>query len=332
MKNILITGGAGFIGSNFLKIFVSKVKFNKIIVIDNLTYASNFSYIKDYFKLKNIIFVKGNICDVRLVNKIFKSHKIDVVFNFAAESHVDKSILNSNKFIKTNFVGVHNLISAARIEWQNNVKNKLFFQISTDEVFGHLKKNESKFNENTRFNPRSPYSSSKAAADLLIKSFWTTYKIPYVITHCSNNYGPNQNIEKLIPKTINNIISNKKIPIYGDGSNIRDWIYVDDHCNAIIKIFKKGKSNTSYNIGGNNQITNLTLVNKIIRIIKKNKKFSLNKKINYNNLINFVEDRLGHDYRYDLDTSKIYRQIGFKPLTSIDKGLIKTIKWYLTNI
>ena len=158
-----------------------------------------------------------------------------------------------------------------------------------------------------------------------------TYKIPYVITHCSNNYGPNQNIEKLIPKTIKNIISNKKIPIYGDGSNIRDWIYIDDHCNAILKIFKKRKINTSYNIGGNNQITNLMLVNKIIKIIKNNKKFNADKKINFNNLINFVEDRLGHDYRYDLDTSKIYKQIGFKPLTSIDKGLIKTITWYAIN-
>ena len=331
MKNILITGGAGFIGSNFLKIFVKKVKFNKIIVLDNLTYASNLNYVKNLFKSKKIKFIKGNICNKKIVNDIFNLYKIEVIFNFAAESHVDNSIKNSTRFMKSNFLGVHNLISIAHFHWKDNLNKKLFFQISTDEVYGHLKKNESRFTENTKLNPRSPYSSSKAAADLLVKSFWTTYKMPFVITRCSNNYGPNQNKEKLIPKVIQNICSSKKIPIYGDGSNIRDWIYVDEHCEAIIKIFKKGKYNTSYNIGGNNQITNLNIVKKIIKIIKNNKSFNKNKNIKYYDLITFVNDRLGHDFRYDLDTSKLAKNVGFKPSININKGLMHTIKRYLLN-
>lgn len=331
MKNILITGGAGFIGANFLKIILQKVKFDKLIVLDSLTYSSNFNYIKEYIKIKNVKFIKGNICNKNVVNNIFKTYKIDVIFNFAAETHVDNSIKNSDNFVKTNFLGVHNLISNAQLHWNNDLENKLFFQISTDEVFGHLQINEEKFNENNKLNPRSPYSSSKAAADLLIKSFWTTYKIPYVITHCSNNFGPNQHKEKLIPKIINNILLNKKIPIYGNGLNIRDWIYVDDHCNAIIKIFKKRKFNTTYNIGGNNQISNLYLVKKIIKLLKNNKKINIDRKKKLNDFIKFVDDRLGHDFRYDLNTSKIFKTIGFKPSISINKGLINTINWYLSH-
>lgn len=330
MKNILITGGAGFIGSNFLKYFISNAKFNKIIVLDSLTYASNFNLIKNNFKSKNIIFFKGNICNKKIVNNIFDNYNIEVIFNFAAESHVDNSIKNSNKFVKTNFLGTHNLISIARLKWQNQLKNKLFFQISTDEVFGHLKKNEPKFKETTNYNPRSPYSSTKAAADLLIKSFSTTYSIPYVITHCSNNYGPNQNKEKLIPKVISNILSNKKIPVYGDGSNIRDWIYVDDHCKALLNIFKKKKFNTTYNIGGNNQISNLQLIIKIFSIMKSSY-FDIIKVNNIKDIIEFVNDRPGHDYRYDLDTTKIFKEIRFKPSTNINKGLLQTIKWYVSN-
>tara|TARA_B100001059_G_scaffold56775_1_gene51834 strand:+ start:12983 stop:13987 length:1005 start_codon:yes stop_codon:yes gene_type:complete len=330
MKNILITGAAGFIGANFLKIFLKKVKFNRLILLDNLTYSSNFNYIKDYINIKNVKFIKGNICNKNLVKNIFNIYKIDVIFNFAAETHVDNSIKKSDNFVKTNFFGVHNLISNAHLYWKNDLENKLFFQISTDEVFGHLQINEEKFNENTKFDPRSPYSSSKAAADLLIKSFWTTYKIPYVITHCSNNFGPNQHKEKLIPKVINNILLSKKIPIYGNGLNIRDWIYVDDHCDALIKIFKKRKFNTTFNIGGNNQISNLYLVKKIIKLLKNNKKIKIDRRKNLNDFIKFVDDRLGHDFRYDLNTSKIYKTIGFKPSISINKGLINTINWYLS--
>ena len=320
MNNIIVTGGAGFIGSNFIKKNIGRYN---IINIDCLTYASNIEYLKDISNLKNYKFFKLNILDIKKVSKIIEKFKPKYLFNFAAESHVDNSIKKSDNFIYTNILGTHSLLMAV-LNNKSKLNNKFkFIQISTDEVFGDIKKN--RFSKETdKYNPSSPYSSSKASADHLVTSWGRTYGINYNITYSSNNFGPNQNFEKFIPVIINRVIQNKKIPIYGDGMQKRNWIYVDDNTNGIIKVAKYGKINNAYNIGSNNSLTNIELVKKIMNILIK--KFKYEKKIY--NLIDFTTDRLGHDRNYSLNSSKL-KKLNWKCNHSFDLALEKTIKWYL---
>ena len=325
MKNILITGGAGFIGSHLVKYFVKKYKNYNIINIDKLTYASNISFLDEIKNFENYTFVQADICDLEQIQEIFNKYKISNVIHLAAESHVDNSIENALEFAKTNILGTINLLELCRKNW-NKKKNSLFYHISTDEVFGSL--NEfGIFNENSKYDPHSPYSASKASADHFVRAFYDTHKLPFVISNCSNNYGPNQHKEKLIPTVINSLINNTKIPIYGNGSNVRDWLYVEDHIEAIDLIFHHGTVGETYCIGGNNEIKNLDLVNMIIKeydLIQQNKNSSID-------LISFVEDRLGHDFRYAIEISKIRKELGWKPKTSISIGLKKTLDWYLND-
>lgn len=329
MKKIIITGGSGFIGSNFIKKIVKNNY--EIINIDNLTYASNYDYIKEYEKNKNYNFIKVDINNYSKLSNIIFKFLPDYIINFAAESHVDNSIKDSKNFIKTNIFGVYNLLRCSH-EYLllNNFKKKFkFIQISTDEVFGSLGKNVKPKIENSILIPSSPYSASKASGDLLVNAWNHTYNLPTIITHCTNNYGPNQHKEKLIPTIINNALNNKPIPIYGSGKQMRDWIYVDDHCDALMKVMKFGKIGQKYNIGSNFTTTNLNLAkiicNKIDILINKNNSFN-NKKIN---LIKHVLDRPGHDFRYALNTNKIYKELNWKSKTDINSGLDKTIKWYI---
>jgi len=324
MKNILVTGGAGFIGSHLLKHFVNKYPDYNIVNLDILSYAANISRLEQISSFKNYKFIKGDINDQDLVKKILLDYKIDSVINLAAESHVDNSIKNPNKFAVVNILGTLNLLNACNSYWVNK-KDKLFYHISTDEVYGELGK-YGKFNEQTPYNPKSPYSASKASSDHLVRAFFHTYRLPFIISNCSNNYGPDQHDEKLIPLTIKKIKENKKIPIYGDGMNIRDWIFVEDHVDAIDKIFHYGEIGETFNIGGENEINNLELVKKIIDIadnILKRPKGSSTK------LISFVKDRKGHDFRYAIDNSKISKILGWQPQTSFSDGLIKTIRSYI---
>ena len=325
MKNILITGGAGFIGSHLVKYFVKKYKNYNIINLDKLTYASNISFLDEIKNFENYFFVEADICDLIKIEEIFNKYKISNVIHLAAESHVDNSIENALEFAKTNILGTINLLELCRKNW-NKKKNSLFYHISTDEVFGSL--NEfGIFNENSKYDPHSPYSASKASADHFVRAFYDTHKLPFVISNCSNNYGPNQHKEKLIPTVINSLINNTKIPIYGNGSNVRDWLYVEDHIEAIDLIFHHGTVGETYCIGGNNEIKNLDLVHMIIKeydLIQQNKNSSID-------LISFVEDRLGHDFRYAIEISKIRKELGWKPKTSISIGLKKTLDWYLND-
>lgn len=313
--NILVTGGAGFIGSNFILYWLKKYPQDKIINLDKLTYAGNLENLKSVEKNPNYQFVQGDICDLKLVNSLTRN--IDIIVHFAAESHVDRSILDPAPFIKTNVEGTYVLLEAA-------LKNgkKRFHHISTDEVFGALPLNtKEKFNEKTPYNPRSPYSASKAASDHLVRSYHITYGLPITISNCSNNYGPYHFPEKLIPLTITNIIEGKKIPIYGDGLYVRDWLYVEDHCRAIDLIIHKGKIGETYLIGGlTDNISNLEIVKKILKFMGKDESY-----------IEFVKDRPGHDRRYAIDWSKINKELGWKPEVDIDTGLKLTIDWYLKN-
>lgn len=328
MKNILITGGAGFIGSNFLKIIL-KGNYN-IINVDNLSYASNRKI--ENIKNKKYFFYKININDKKKISKIFLKHKIDTVINFAAESHVDNSIRKPNKFVKTNILGTHNLLRCSYNYWLDNpfsIKKKfnnkcLFVQVSTDEVYGSTLKG--KFSESSNLNPNSPYSASKAAADHLVNSYNRTFGLPTIITRCSNNFGPNQHLEKFIPKIIESLIKKKEIPVYGKGLNIREWIYVDDHCLGILKVIKNGKIGHIYNIGSNTEINNIKLVKLIIRLFNKK-----SDSFNYLSLIKFVKDRPGHDFRYSLNSRKI-KKIGWKTRSTFKSSLIKTINFYENNI
>jgi dTDP-glucose 4,6-dehydratase len=339
-KVILITGGAGFIGTNFVKMLSERFSDSEIIVIDLLTYAGNIENIKDLIDSEQIKFIKCDISDSQKIFDIFNQHSPDYVINFAAESHVDRSILNSRKFIETNVLGTQTLLEAARQQWKiaNGFKNNvMYLQISTDEVYGSIQKGY--FTEKSPLDPHSPYSASKASADLLVKSYFDTYGFPAVITRCSNNYGPYQFPEKLIPLIISNITSGKKLPIYGDGKNIRDWIHVSDHCNAIVEISNKSKSGEIYNIGANNEWKNIDLVKLLIRIVRaeieKNDSFKKYSKICPSkiseDLIEFVKDRPGHDKRYAIDSTKIKKVIGWKPNISFEIGLRDTIRWYLSN-
>jgi len=328
MKNILITGGAGFIGSHLVKFFVTKYSNYNIINIDSLTYAGNLNNLKEISNYPNYNFEKIDISDYENIIKLFKKYKIDGVINLAAESHVDNSIKDPFVFAKTNVMGTLSLLQASKNYWNSDFQNKLFYHISTDEVYGSLDP-KGLFNENTPYDPHSPYSASKASSDHFVRAFHDTYNLPTIISNCSNNYGPNQYPEKLIPLIIKNIINNELITIYGDGENIRDWLYVEDHIRAIDLIFHSKKVGETFNIGGNNEMANNEIVNTLIFKIDN----KLGRKVGKSKiLIKYVQDRLGHDKRYAIDNSKIKKILGWKPKYSFDSGINKTIDWYLKNL
>ncbi len=325
--NILITGGAGFIGSHVVRRMVREYPHYNVFNLDKLTYAGNLENLRDIENAENYSFIKGDICDKELVHRIFKDKKITHVIHLAAESHVDRSIANPLAFIETNVIGTGNLLLAARAAWQDSFEGKKFYHISTDEVYGSLG-DAGFFYEDTAYDPRSPYSASKASSDHLVRAFHHTYKIPVVISNCSNNYGPNHFPEKLIPLCINNILDGKELPIYGKGENVRDWLYVVDHARAIDKILHQGKSGETYNIGGHNEWTNIDL----IRLLCDKMDEKLGKeKGTAQKLITFVKDRAGHDLRYAIDASKIDKELGWKPTVTFEQGLDSTIDWYLDN-
>ncbi|MBC8298347.1 MAG: dTDP-glucose 4,6-dehydratase [Pelagibacterales bacterium] len=328
MKNILITGGAGFIGSHVVKFFLENYPNYNIINIDNLTYAADLNNLKEIKNKPNYRFIKQDICNFSEIKKIFISEKIDSVIHLAAESHVDRSISDPFSFAKTNVLGTLSLLQASKISWKADFKNKLFYHVSTDEVYGTLGE-EGLFTEKTPYDPHSPYSASKASSDHFVRAFYDTYKLPIVISNCSNNYGPCQYPEKLIPLFINNIINNTTIPIYGDGGNIRDWLYVKDHISAIDLIFHNSKIGKTYNIGGNNEISNNEIAKILIKKIDKKLGRKHGKSIK---LIQYVDDRLGHDRRYAIDSSKIKNELGWKPKYTFDKGIDKTIDWYINKL
>lgn len=314
MKNILVTGGAGFIGSNFIKYILDREKDFRIVNLDKLTYAGNLRNLQSVEDNPNYKFYKGDICNKELVDYIVSKEKIDTIVNFAAESHVDRSILSSNVFINTNVIGTNVLLEAAK-----NFKLERYLQISTDEVYGSLGAN-GKFSETTPLSPNSPYSASKASADLLTHAYFHTYNVPTIITRCSNNYGPYQFPEKLIPLMIINALNEKSLPVYGDGMNVRDWIYVEDHCEAIHLILTEGRSGEVYNIGASNEMPNIKIVKLILSYLRKDE-----------SLITFVKDRPGHDRRYAIDSSKIKTELGWKPKHSFEGAIHKTIDWYIEN-
>lgn len=328
MKTYLVTGGAGFIGSNFIIYMLDKYKEIKIINLDKLTYAGNLENLKIIENDNRYNFIKGDICDKELVTSIFNKNKINYVVNFAAESHVDRSINEPEVFAKTNFMGTVNLLNCAKNSWETSYgwKEKIkFLQVSTDEVYGSLGKSGF-FTETTCLDPHSPYSSSKAGADLMVKAYGDTFKMPINITRCSNNYGPFQFPEKLIPLLITNCLEHKELPIYGDGMNIRDWLFVEDHARAIDMVINNGKLGEVYNVGGHNERTNMQIVNTVISYLNENVDESIT-----DNLKKYVEDRKGHDKRYGIDPKKIKNELGWYPETTFEVGIVKTIKWYLEN-
>lgn len=329
MKTYLVTGGAGFIGSNFIIYMLKKYDDIKIINIDKLTYAGNLENLKSVEDNKNYKFFQADICDEKLIKKIFLDNQIDYVVNFAAESHVDRSISDPEIFVKTNVLGTVNLLNIAKNSWQigdDEYKPGVkFLQVSTDEVYGSLGETGF-FTESTPLDPHSPYSSSKASADLFVKAYSDTYRFPVNITRCSNNYGPYQFPEKLIPLMINNALNHKDLPIYGDGMQIRDWLYVEDHCKAIDMVISDGVLGEVYNIGGHNERPNIVIVKTIIDYIKQNVDSEVGE-----NLMKHVEDRKGHDRRYGIDPEKIKKDLGWFPETTFEVGIKKTIDWYLKN-
>jgi dTDP-glucose 4,6-dehydratase len=327
MKTILITGGAGFIGSHVVRRFVKKYPNYKVINLDKLTYAGNLANLRDIENEPNYEFVKADIVDADEMNAVFQKYSIDGVIHLAAESHVDRSISNPMEFIFTNIVGTVNLLNAARLSWKENTEQKRFYHISTDEVYGSLGETGN-FTETTAYDPRSPYSASKASSDHLVRAYFHTYKLPVVISNCSNNYGSFQFPEKLIPLSINNISHNQPIPIYGKGENIRDWLFVEDHAGAIDLIFHEGKSGETYNIGGNNEWANISLIRELCRIMDRKLKRPAGTS---EKLITFVKDRAGHDLRYAIDSSKLQKELGWKPSLQFEEGLEKTVDWYLAN-
>lgn len=355
-KTYLITGGAGFIGSNFVKQMVVTHPDANLIVLDALTYAGNLGTLKTEIDTKKIKFVKANICSAEELDKIFAQHAIDYVVNFAAESHVDRSIENPQLFLEVNILGTQNLLNTAKKYWSIGVDDNnypiwkdgvRYLQVSTDEVYGSLGK-EGYFTEETPLDPRSPYSAAKTGGDLIVKAYGETYKMPILITRCSNNYGPYHFPEKLIPLIIKNILEGKKLPVYGDGKNVRDWLYVEDHCSAISKVLHQGRIGEVYNVGGHNERTNIDIVKTVIATIRNimekepqyrdvlvKREVLSNGEVDISwindDLITFVRDRQGHDFRYAIDPSKITKELGWTPETSFDVGIVKTIYWYLDN-
>jgi len=326
-KTILITGGAGFIGSHVVRLFVNKYPDYKIVNLDKLTYAGNLENLRDIENMDNYIFEKGDIVDEGYVNALFAKYNFDGVIHLAAESHVDRSITNPMEFIMTNVVGTANLLNVAKNLWKENESGKLFYHVSTDEVYGSLG-DTGLFLETTSYDPQSPYSSSKASSDHLVRSYGNTYGMPYVISNCSNNYGPNQFPEKLLPLFINNIRNGKALPVYGDGKFTRDWLYVVDHAIAIDKIYHEGRNGETYNIGGFNEWTNIDL----IKILCKQMDIALgNEAGSAEKLITYVKDRPGHDKRYAIDANKLKNELGWEPSLQFEEGLVKTISWYLAN-
>lgn len=326
-KTILITGGAGFIGSHVVRHFVKKYKNYKIINLDALTYAGNLENIKDIENESNYTFVKGDIVDNTFIDDLFAEYKFDGVIHLAAESHVDRSISDPMAFVRTNVIGTCNLLNAAKEIWNGNFEGKMFYHISTDEVYGSLDEG-GYFLETTSYDPQSPYSASKASSDHFVRAYSNTYKMPVIVSNCSNNYGANQFPEKLIPLSINNIKNNKQIPIYGKGENIRDWLFVEDHVSAIDTIYHNGKTGETYNIGGNNEWTNIDLIHKLCEIMDDRLG---REKGESAKLITFVKDRAGHDLRYAIDSSKLMKELNWEPSLTFEVGIEKTVDWYLNN-
>jgi len=332
-QSILITGGAGFIGSNFISYFLENHKNSKIVNLDKLTYAGELSNLEHLKGNKLYTFLRGDICDSKLINKLFERYNFSGVIHFAAESHVDNSIKNPDAFINTNVYGTFNLLNTAKNHWMDapfsfkeGFENSRFHHISTDEVYGTLGE-KGLFTETTPYAPNSPYSASKASSDLIVRSYFHTYGMNVVTTNCSNNYGPKQHDEKLIPTIVRKAINNEPIPIYGDGKNIRDWLYVDDHCSGIDLAFQKGTAGETYNIGGRNERDNLYIAHKICDILDEIKP----KEKSYVEQISYVKDRPGHDFRYAIDASKIEHELGWKAKENFESGILKTIQWYLNK-
>ncbi len=327
MTKVLITGGAGFIGSHVVRRFVNRYPEYQIFNLDALTYAGNLENIADIEEMPNYTFIKGDITDEAFISELFLQHKFDRVIHLAAESHVDRSISDPLAFVRTNIIGTVNLLNAAKLIWKDNFENKLFYHISTDEVYGSLGET-GLFLETTPYDPNSPYSASKASSDHFVRSYGETYGLPYVITNCSNNYGPNHFPEKLIPLFINNIMEGKPLPVYGDGNYTRDWLFVEDHASAIDLVFHKGLNHETYNIGGFNEWKNIDLVKMLCQIMDQKLQ---NDSGTSEKLITYVKDRPGHDLRYAIDASKINSTLGWSPSVTFEQGLEKTVNWYLEN-
>ncbi|MDC0561229.1 dTDP-glucose 4,6-dehydratase [Bacteroidia bacterium] len=327
MRNILITGGAGFIGSHVVRLFLEIFKNDKVINLDALTYAGNLENLRDIENQPNYLFVHQDITDLENLRQLFKKHEISHIVHLAAESHVDRSIEEPLEFVNTNVIGTVNLLQAAKEYWGDNFDDKLFYHVSTDEVYGSLS-DTGFFYEDTAYDPRSPYSASKASSDHFVRAYYHTYGLPIIISNCSNNYGPNHFPEKLIPLMINNILNKKPLPVYGKGNNVRDWLYVVDHARAISTIFSKGKIGDTYNIGGHNEWTNIDLVKLLCKLVDVKMG---NPEGDSERLITFVKDRAGHDLRYAIDAKKLEKELGWLPSLQFEEGLSLTIDWFLAN-
>ncbi len=330
MQNVLVTGGAGFIGSNFVRYLLNAEPGVKVINLDKLTYAGSMENLADLPGADRHHFVKGDICDLALAEQLFEEHQIDTVVHFAAETHVDRSIVGPGEFVQTNVVGTFTLLEAARKFWPGSkAEGKRFHHVSTDEVFGTLRPGDPAWTESTPYAPSSPYSASKASSDHLVRAYHHTYGLPITITNCSNNYGPYQFPEKLIPLIILNAVDGQSLPVYGDGQQVRDWLYVEDHCEAIHLVVKNGRTGETYNIGGNNQPANLEVIHQICGLLNECLPDSPHSP--HEKLIHYVNDRPGHDRRYAMDIGKINAELGWQPRQSLGSGLQKTVEWYLAN-